>query len=58
MVDKSRGGTEFSFVLQIWTKFKEENGEAAREIRDFIYKEFLDKHNLGSKLMFKDHMAH
>lgn len=53
--DKSRGGNELTIRLDIWTKFKDENTEAGRDIRDFIAKEYLEKYYVGTKVTWRGH---
>ena len=55
ILDKSRGGSELMLRLDVWTKFNSDQSSEGQEIKEFIAKEYIDKHNLSSKLMFKNH---
>lgn len=55
MVDKSRGGGDQSIILQIWTKFDNDICEAGKQMKEFLAKEYNEKHSLGQKITFKKH---
>ena len=57
IVDKSRGGNELFTRLEIWTKFGEENNEHGREMKAYITSEYLEKHGIGMKAVFKTHLS-
>ena len=58
VADKSRGGNEFYLRLEIWTKFKDEDTDVNREMREFIIKEYVEKFNLSTKVTFRNHKAY
>lgn len=55
ILDKSRGGQELVLRLDVWTRFNSEHNDVGREIRDFISKEYIEKHQFNAKIMFKPH---
>ena len=41
--------------MDIWTRFKDEGIVEGKEIRDYLLKEFLEKHGFSSKINFRPH---
>lgn len=41
--------------LDVWTRFKDDGIVEGKEIRDYLLKEFLEKHGFNSKVNFRPH---
>lgn len=53
--DKSRGGNDMTVRIDVWTRFKDDSIVDGKEIRDYLYKEFLERHGFSTKVNFRPH---